>query len=105
MQWQAFASVVCLLFIVTVQGVEPQEERMGLQLNREMVKDKKRLIAKLLAGLLDVDDNLLESVIAPLGLSKEEGTDFEERSAAGEIPPRKPKAGCKLFFWKTFSHC
>uniref|UniRef100_UPI00398EC3F9 somatostatin-2-like n=1 Tax=Pristiophorus japonicus TaxID=55135 RepID=UPI00398EC3F9 len=101
MKWLMTASVISLLLFVSVEGADPLEERLKLQVNREVTKNRKYLILKLLAGLLEVDDNGFTS------LNPEEADEIllEERSVAAGIPRREQKGPCKLFFWKTFSHC
>ncbi|XP_038677886.1 somatostatin-1B-like isoform X1 [Scyliorhinus canicula] len=105
MKWLMTVSLMSLLYLLRVEGTDLLEERMKLQVNREMTKSRKNLIVKLLAGLLETDDNLLENGFAPLKPEEAEGTLFEERSVNAGIPRREQKTPCKLFFWKTFSHC
>ncbi|XP_072888312.1 centromere protein S isoform X1 [Hemitrygon akajei] len=71
----------------------------------ELTKSKKSLILKLLAGLLEIDDHLSESGFTYSNTEEAEESSREGRSVAGGIPRREQKAPCKLFFWKTFSHC
>ncbi|KAG2463408.1 somatostatin-1A-like [Polypterus senegalus] len=61
----------------------------------------------------------LEDIISQLGQSESELTESEvpadnevhldlERSTesgANQLPPRERKAGCKNFYWKTFTSC
>ncbi|XP_062888925.1 somatostatin-2-like [Mobula hypostoma] len=103
MKWLVTISVVSLLLLlVGVEGTDPLEDRMKLQ---ELTRSKKSLILKLLAGLLEIDDHLSESGFMYSNTEEAEETSREGRSVAGGIPRREQKAPCKLFFWKTFSHC
>ncbi|XP_078095856.1 somatostatin-1B-like [Mustelus asterias] len=102
MKWLMTVSLMSLLFLLSVEGTNPLEERMKLQ---EVTKSKKYLILKLLAGLLENDDNPMENGFTPLKPEELEETLLEERSVNAGIPRREQKTPCKLFFWKTFSHC
>ncbi|XP_055515640.1 cortistatin [Leucoraja erinacea] len=97
-------SVMCLLLLllVEVDGADLMEERTTLQ---ELTKNRKSLILKLLAGLLDVDDHLGESGYTYSNTEEAGERSLEERAVVAGIPRREQKAPCKLFFWKTFSHC
>ncbi|XP_051894964.1 somatostatin-1B-like [Pristis pectinata] len=101
MKWLMTVSVVSLLLLVGVEGADPLEERMRLQ---ELTKSRKSLILKLLAGLLEIDDHLAEKGFTYSDTEEAESS-REERSVDAGIPRREQKAPCKLFFWKTFSHC
>lgn len=72
---------------------------------QELTKNRKSLILKLLAGLLDVDDHLGESGYTYSNTEEAGERSLEERAVVAGIPRREQKAPCKLFFWKTFSHC
>ncbi|XP_032904447.1 somatostatin-1B-like [Amblyraja radiata] len=91
-----------LLLLVEVDGADLMEERTTLQ---ELTKNRKSLILKLLAGLLDVDDHLGESGYTYSNTEEAGERSLEERAVVAGIPRREQKAPCKLFFWKTFSHC
>ncbi|XP_020390988.2 somatostatin-2-like [Rhincodon typus] len=104
MKWQMTVCLMSLLLLLSVEAADPLEERMKLQVNREVTKSRKYLMLKLLSGLLDPDDNLLENDFTSLSPGEEESL-LEERSVNAGIPRRPQKAPCKLFFWKTFSHC
>ncbi|XP_067826180.1 somatostatin-2-like [Heptranchias perlo] len=105
MRWLMTVSVVTLMLLAVIEGADPLEERMKLQVNREVTKNTKYLILKLLSRLLEIDDNLLENGFTSLNPEEAEETSLEERSAVAGIPRREQKAPCKQFFWKTFSHC
>ncbi|XP_041063250.1 cortistatin [Carcharodon carcharias] len=105
MKWLMTVSLMSLLLLLNVEGADPLEARMKLQGNREVTKSRKYLLLKLLDGLLETDDNLLENGFTPLNPEEAEETWLEERSVNAGIPRRDQKTPCKLFFWKTFSHC
>uniref|UniRef100_A0A672S0F5 Cortistatin n=1 Tax=Sinocyclocheilus grahami TaxID=75366 RepID=A0A672S0F5_SINGR len=78
---------------------------------RELSKERKELILKLISGLLDgVDNSVLAGEIAPVPFDVEEPLEsrLEERAVynrLSQLPQRDRKAPCKNFFWKTFTSC
>ncbi|KAG7265359.1 hypothetical protein CRUP_006023 [Coryphaenoides rupestris] len=92
----------------------PVDDRSNFHTNRELSKERKELILKLVSGLLDGgaaadgDSNLLPGEPAPL-LELEEPLEsrLEERAVYNRLslPQRDRKAPCKNFFWKTFTSC
>lgn len=85
-----------------------QVQLLSLQ---ELSKERKELILKLIAGLLDgADNSMLAGEIAPVSLDEEEPLEsrLEERAVynrLSQLPQRDRKAPCKNFFWKTFTSC
>uniref|UniRef100_G3NKP3 Somatostatin 1, tandem duplicate 1 n=1 Tax=Gasterosteus aculeatus TaxID=69293 RepID=G3NKP3_GASAC len=66
------------------------------------------LVELLLSDLLQVQNEALEEEnLAPAGGEPEEvHLDLERAADAGPLlGPRERKAGCKNFFWKTFTSC
>ncbi|CAK6984669.1 somatostatin 1%2C tandem duplicate 1, partial [Scomber scombrus] len=62
----------------------------------------------LLADLLQVENEALEEQNFSLAAGEPEEVHMDlERAAAGGplLAPRERKAGCKNFFWKTFTSC
>lgn len=64
----------------------------------------------LLSDLLQVENEALEEENFPLveGEPEDVHVDLERAAATGSGPllaPRERKAGCKNFFWKTFTSC
>ncbi|KAF1393427.1 hypothetical protein PFLUV_G00015590 [Perca fluviatilis] len=62
----------------------------------------------LLSDLLQVENEALEEESFPLAEGEPEDVRMDlERAAAGGplLAPRERKAGCKNFFWKTFTSC
>ncbi|XP_039987245.1 somatostatin 1, tandem duplicate 1 [Xiphias gladius] len=62
----------------------------------------------LLSDLLQVENKVLEEEDFPLteGEPEDVRVDLERAAGAGPLlAPRERKAGCKNFFWKTFTSC
>ncbi|XP_056589375.1 cortistatin [Triplophysa dalaica] len=110
---QFLASLVSLLLVlysVRAAALLPVEERNPVH-SRELSKERKELILKLVSGLLDgVDNNMLPGEMAPDSMDMEEPLEsrLEERAVynrLSQLPQRDRKAPCKNFFWKTFTSC
>ncbi|XP_034404572.1 somatostatin-1-like [Cyclopterus lumpus] len=66
------------------------------------------LVELLLSDLLQMENEALEEENLPLaeGEPEELHVDLERAAAGGPLlAPRERKAGCKNFFWKTFTSC
>ncbi|XP_010890091.2 somatostatin-1B [Esox lucius] len=103
------ASLMGVLYYVRAAAVLPAEERSPL-LNRELSKERKELILKLVSGLLDgaSDNNMLPGDMSPVDLEDPLESRLEERAVynrLSQLPQRDRKAPCKNFFWKTFTSC
>uniref|UniRef100_A0A1A7WMM8 Somatostatin 1, tandem duplicate 1 n=1 Tax=Iconisemion striatum TaxID=60296 RepID=A0A1A7WMM8_9TELE len=62
----------------------------------------------LLSDLLQMENEVLEEDSLPLSEAEPEDIRLDLERAAGSGPllaPRERKAGCKNFFWKTFTSC
>ncbi|KAM6933612.1 somatostatin 1, tandem duplicate 1 [Xenentodon cancila] len=62
----------------------------------------------LLSDLLQVENEALQEENFPLvgGEPEDIGVDLERAAGSGPLlAPRERKAGCKNFFWKTFTSC
>ncbi|XP_013855844.1 somatostatin-1, partial [Austrofundulus limnaeus] len=62
----------------------------------------------LLSDLLQMENEVLEEDGFPLPEGEPEDIRLDLERAAGTGPllaPRERKAGCKNFFWKTFTSC
>ncbi|XP_066528629.1 cortistatin [Hoplias malabaricus] len=108
---QLLASLVSLLLVlysVRAAAVLPVEERTPTH-NRELSKERKELILKLVSGLLDgVDSNALAGELVPVEVEEPLESRLEERAIynrLAQLPQRDRKAPCKNFFWKTFTSC
>ncbi|CAB1329708.1 unnamed protein product [Coregonus sp. 'balchen'] len=104
------ASLMGVLYSVRAAAVLPVEERSPL-LNRELSKERKELILKLVSGLLEgaTDTNMLPGEgVSPVDLEEPLESRLEERAVynrLSQLPQRDRKAPCKNFFWKTFTSC
>ncbi|XP_026188936.1 somatostatin-1B-like [Mastacembelus armatus] len=103
------AALMGVLFSVRAAAVLPVEDRIPIHLNRELSKERKELILKLVSGLLDgaLDANMLPGDSAPVDLEEPLESRLEERAVYNRLslPQRDRKAPCKNFFWKTFTSC
>ncbi|XP_041952997.1 cortistatin [Alosa sapidissima] len=104
----SLASLMLVLYSVRAAAVLPVEERSPAHA-RELSKERKELILKLVSGLLDgVDSNMLPGDVAPMDLEEPLESRLEERAVynrLSQLPQRDRKAPCKNFFWKTFTSC
>ena len=62
-------------------------------------------LAELLSELAQAENEALESEDMSRGAEGEDVRYELERSAGSMLAPRERKAGCKNFFWKTFTSC
>ncbi|XP_044067569.1 cortistatin [Siniperca chuatsi] len=103
------AALMGVLFSVRAAAVLPVEDRSPIHVNRELSKERKELILKLMSGLLDgaLDTNMLPAEAAPGDLEEPLESRLEERAVYNRLslPQRDRKAPCKNFFWKTFTSC
>uniref|UniRef100_A0A3P9PQR9 Somatostatin family member 7 n=1 Tax=Poecilia reticulata TaxID=8081 RepID=A0A3P9PQR9_POERE len=103
------AALMGVLFSVRAAAVLPLEDRSPIHANRELSKERKELILKLVSGLLDgaLDTNMLPGEAAPVDLEEPLESRLEERAVYNRLslPQRDRKAPCKNFFWKTFTSC
>ncbi|XP_041802455.1 cortistatin [Chelmon rostratus] len=103
------AALMGVLFSVRAAAVPPVEDRSPIHVNRELSKERKELILKLVSGLLDgaLDTNMLPREAAPVDLEEPLESRLEERAVYNRLslPQRDRKAPCKNFFWKTFTSC
>uniref|UniRef100_A0A8C5I3M4 Somatostatin-1B-like n=2 Tax=Gouania willdenowi TaxID=441366 RepID=A0A8C5I3M4_GOUWI len=103
------AALMGVLLSVRAAAVLPVDDRSPMHLNRELSKERKELILKLVSGLLDggLDTNMLPEEVAPVDLEEPLESRLEERAVYNRLslPQRERKAPCKNFFWKTFTSC
>ncbi|XP_036414386.1 somatostatin 1, tandem duplicate 1 isoform X1 [Colossoma macropomum] len=62
-------------------------------------------LAELLSELAQAENEALEAEDMPRGAEQEDVRMELERAAGPVLAPRERKAGCKNFFWKTFTSC
>ncbi|KAF3696760.1 Somatostatin-2 PSS2 Somatostatin II [Pro17]-somatostatin-29 [Pro2]-somatostatin-14 Precursor [Channa argus] len=103
------AALMGVLFSVRAAAVLPVDDRSPIHMNRELTKERKELILKLVSGLLDgaLDTNMLPGEVATVDLEEPLESRLEERALYNRLslPQRDRKAPCKNFFWKTFTSC
>ncbi|XP_037627611.1 cortistatin [Sebastes umbrosus] len=103
------AALMGVVFSVKAAAVLPVEDRGSIHVNRELSKERKELILKLVSGLLDgaLDTNALPEEAGPVDLEEPLESRLEERAVYNRLslPQRDRKAPCKNFFWKTFTSC
>ncbi|XP_044210317.1 somatostatin 1, tandem duplicate 1 [Thunnus albacares] len=115
--------VRCLLLLllslsasISCSSAAQRDSKLRLLLHRTPLLGSKQdvsgasLAELLLSDLLQVENEALEEENFPLGEGEPEDVhvDLERAAAAGSGPllaPRERKAGCKNFFWKTFTSC
>ncbi|CAL8261479.1 unnamed protein product [Gadus morhua 'NCC'] len=105
------AALMGVLFSVRAAVLLPVEDRSNFHSSRELSKERKELILKLVSGLLEgsPDSNMLPGELSDSLLELEEPLEsrLEERAVYNRLslPQRDRKAPCKNFFWKTFTSC
>ncbi|CAL8280420.1 unnamed protein product [Boreogadus saida] len=106
------AALMGVLFSVRAAVLLPADDRSNnFHSSRELSKERKELILKLVSGLLEgaPDSNMLPGEPSDSLLELEEPLEsrLEERAVYNRLslPQRDRKAPCKNFFWKTFTSC
>ncbi|XP_020487983.1 cortistatin [Labrus bergylta] len=103
------AALMGVLCSVRAASVLPVDDRSPIHVNRELSKERKELILKLVSGLLDgaLDTNMLPDEVNHMDLEEPLESRLEERAVYNRLslPQRDRKAPCKNFFWKTFTSC
>ncbi|XP_059910292.1 cortistatin [Gadus macrocephalus] len=105
------AALMGVLFSVRAAVLPPVDDRSNFHSSRELSKERKELILKLVSGLLEgaPDPNMLPGEPSDSLLELEEPLEsrLEERAVYNRLslPQRDRKAPCKNFFWKTFTSC
>ncbi|XP_062871601.1 cortistatin [Trichomycterus rosablanca] len=101
-------SLLLVLYSVRAAAVLPADERNPIH-SREMSKERKELILKLVSSLLDgMDNNVLPGESLAMEAEEPMESRLEERAIynrLAQLPQRDRKAPCKNFFWKTFTSC
>ncbi|XP_008285456.1 somatostatin 1, tandem duplicate 1 [Stegastes partitus] len=101
---------------ISCSSAAQRDSKLRLLLHRSPLMGSKQDISRsslaelLLSDLLQVENEALEEENFPLAAGEPEDihVDLERAAAAGTGPllaPRERKAGCKNFFWKTFTSC
>ncbi|KAJ7995421.1 hypothetical protein DPEC_G00244400 [Dallia pectoralis] len=106
--------VLCALALTITLAISsvsaaPSEAKLRLLLQRSLMTPagKQELnrytLAELLSELAQAENEAIES--EDLGVDQEDVRLELERAANPLLAPRERKAGCKNFFWKTFTSC
>ncbi|XP_019968032.1 somatostatin 1, tandem duplicate 1 [Paralichthys olivaceus] len=92
-----------------------RDSKLRLLLHRSPLLSNKQELSRsslaelLLSDLLQVENEALEEENFPLADGEPEDIHVDLERAAGAtgplLAPRERKAGCKNFFWKTFTSC
>ncbi|XP_077435128.1 somatostatin-1B-like [Vanacampus margaritifer] len=105
----AFMGVLLSVRAAAVLPAEDRSPMQGLNRGQDLSKERKELILKLVASLLEgaLDTNMLPEEPSPEELEEPLGSRLEERAVYNRLslPQRDRKAPCKNFFWKTFTSC
>ncbi|NP_001187259.1 somatostatin-1 precursor [Ictalurus punctatus] len=106
----ALALLAVALSVCSVSGA-PSDAKLRQFLQRSILAPsvKQELtrytLAELLAELAQAENEVLDSDEVSRA-AESEGARLEmERAAGPMLAPRERKAGCKNFFWKTFTSC
>ncbi|KAM9853139.1 somatostatin 1, tandem duplicate 1 [Aulostomus maculatus] len=113
----------CLLLLllsftacISCSAAGQRDSKLRLLLHRTPLTGSKQDVTRsslaelLLSDLLQMENEALEEDNFTLGAGDPEDShvDLERAASAGGGPlltPRERKAGCKNFFWKTFTSC
>ncbi|KAG9264812.1 somatostatin 1, tandem duplicate 1 [Astyanax mexicanus] len=105
----ALALLSIALAVGSVSGA-PSDAKLRQFLQRSLIGSagKQELarytLAELLSELAQAENEALEDDV-PRGAEQEDVRMELERAAGPVLAPRERKAGCKNFFWKTFTSC
>ncbi|KAG7472765.1 hypothetical protein MATL_G00112400 [Megalops atlanticus] len=80
----------------------PIEDRLALQTNGGLAKERRDFLLKMLSGLSEL--NLLQKEAQDPDMEPPQEARLGERSVFSQSAPRE-RSPCKNFFWKTFSSC
>ncbi|XP_041665976.1 somatostatin 1, tandem duplicate 1 [Cheilinus undulatus] len=115
------SSSPCLLLLllslsasISCSSAAHRDSKLGLLLHKTPLLGSKQDMSRaslaelLLSDLLQVENEAIEEESFPLNEGEPEDIRVDLERAAGSGPllaPRERKAGCKNFFWKTFTSC
>ncbi|MBN3314780.1 SMS1A protein, partial [Atractosteus spatula] len=108
---QCALALLCLALAVSSVSAAPSDLRLRQLLQRSLAASagKQELarytLAELLSELAQSENEALESDDLSRAAEQDEVRLELERSANPALAPRERKAGCKNFFWKTFTSC
>ncbi|KAM8905110.1 somatostatin 1, tandem duplicate 1 [Spinachia spinachia] len=95
---------------ISCSSTAQRDSKLQLLLHRSPKQDMPRasLVEQLLSDLLQAENEALEEENLAPAAGEPEDVRLDLQRAAGAGPllgPRERKAGCKNFFWKTFTSC
>ncbi|XP_020365362.1 somatostatin-1A-like [Rhincodon typus] len=110
---QCALALLSIALAVLSAGAAPTADRYRELLQTSMAgaepRSKAELIkynlVQLLAELANAENEVLDGEDLPRMAKQDEVRVDLERSANPNSPQRERKAGCKNFFWKTFTSC
>ncbi|XP_026994657.1 somatostatin 1, tandem duplicate 1 [Tachysurus fulvidraco] len=106
----ALALLAVALAVCSVSGA-PSDAKLRQFLQRAILAPSGKqeitryTLAELLAELAQSENDVLDSDDVSRGTDSEGARMEMERAAGPMLAPRERKAGCKNFFWKTFTSC
>ncbi|KAJ8368170.1 hypothetical protein SKAU_G00081980 [Synaphobranchus kaupii] len=107
---QCALALLSLALTLSCVSAAPSDLKLRQLLQRSLIAPagKQELarytLAELLSELAQVENEALES--DDLSRAEQDEVHLElERAASPALAPRERKAGCKNFFWKTFTSC
>ncbi|KAM9317094.1 somatostatin-1-like [Gastrophryne carolinensis] len=105
-------TLLSLALVVSSLPAAPTDPRLRQFLQKSLSAAGKQELAKyflaeLLSEASQTENDALETEDLPRGAEQDEVRLDLERSANSSpvLAPRERKAGCKNFFWKTFTSC
>ena len=102
------SSLVLILVFINLAATSSSYSRLMCLCVIRQDLSRSSLAELLLSDLLQVENEALEEANFPLTEGEPEDIHVDLERAAGAGPllaPRERKAGCKNFFWKTFTSC
>ncbi|XP_073674137.1 somatostatin 1, tandem duplicate 1 [Garra rufa] len=108
---QCALALLCLALAVSSVSAAPTDAKLRQLLQRSLLNPagKQELarytLADLLSDLVQAENEAMEPEDLSRAVEKDDVRLELERAAGPMLAPRERKAGCKNFFWKTFTSC
>ncbi|XP_030633528.1 somatostatin 1, tandem duplicate 1 [Chanos chanos] len=108
---QCALALVCLALAISSVSTAPSDAKLRQLLQRSLLAPagKQELarytLAELLSELAQAENEAMDTDDLARGAEQDEVRLELERAAGPVLAPRERKAGCKNFFWKTFTSC
>ncbi|KAM6946189.1 somatostatin 1, tandem duplicate 1 [Aplochiton taeniatus] len=108
---QCALALLSVALAVSSVSAAPSDAKLRQLLQRSLMapagkQDLARYtLAELLSELAQAENEAMESDDLSRGVEQEDVRMELERAASPVLAPRERKAGCKNFFWKTFTSC